>query len=394
MKLYNSLSRSLEPFEVENNRVGVYVCGITPYDTTHLGHAFTFLTYDVLVRYLRYKGYEVTYIQNVTDIDDDILRKSRELDVNWEEFGREETNRYLQDMHDLNAIPFDHYTAATQHIPEMLTIIEELLDLGFAYEVNGSVYFSVEKADDFGKLSHLDLQEMLPIANQRGNNPDDPNKKNPLDFVLWQAAKPGEPTWETSWGPGRPGWHIECTAMAQKYLGDTFAIHGGGYDLIFPHHECEIAQAENATGKEPYVRYWMHAAMVDYQGEKMSKSLGNLVYVRQLLQHYCANAIRLALLDNHYRARWEFFDDKMPEYEARAQQLADAMSAESGDGVALDVSGYREQFFTAMEDDLNTPVATAAVLGIASAILDNPGANSQEAQSILRELAWLLGIVL
>lgn len=241
MRLYNSMSSKIEDFVVDDNKVGVYVCGVTPYDTTHIGHAFTFLTFDVLVRYLRHRGYDVTYVQNVTDIDDDVLRKSKELGTTWRELGDKETARYLRDLEHMNAVPFDHYTAATEHIPEMVSIIEKLVEKDLAYVVNGSVYFSVKKAEDFGKLSHLDPDEMLPIANERGNNPDDPNKHDPLDFVLWQAAQPGEPTWETPWGEGRPGWHIECTAMAQKYLGNTFAIHGGGYDLIFPHHECELS---------------------------------------------------------------------------------------------------------------------------------------------------------
>lgn len=394
MKLFNSQSRSLETFEVDTNRVGVYVCGVTPYDTTHIGHAFTFLTFDVLVRYLRFKGYDVTYVQNVTDIDDDILRKSGELNENWQEFGQTETQRYLNDMQRMNAIPFDHYTAATDHISDMVALIETLVEKGFAYVVDGSVYFSVNKSEGFGKLSYLAPEEMLPIANERGNDPDDPKKQNPLDFVLWQAAKPGEPTWETPWGPGRPGWHIECTAMAQKYLGDTFAIHGGGYDLIFPHHECEIAQAENATGKEPYVKYWMHAAMVDYQGEKMSKSLGNLVYIRELLNHYSANAIRLCLLDNHYRERWEYFDDRMTVYAETATRLERATTVPTGSGEPLAAEAYRDRFVAAMDNDLDTPAAAAALVELADTILASPEADVKDAQATLKELALLLGLVL
>lgn len=286
MRLYNSQTRSTDEFVVNDGHVGIYVCGVTPYDTTHIGHAFTFLTFDILVRLLRHQGHRVTYVQNVTDIDDDILRKAREVGLEWDELGQRETQKFLRDMKGLNAVEFDHYTAATQHIPDMLAIIEKLVEGGFAYVVNGSVYFEVAKDPEFGKLSHLSISEMLPIANERGNNPDDPNKRDPLDFVLWQAAAPGEPTWDSPWGPGRPGWHIECTAMATRYLGKTIDIHGGGYDLIFPHHECEIAQAENATGVEPYVRTWMHVAMVNYEGEKMSKSLGNLVLASDLLRQY------------------------------------------------------------------------------------------------------------
>lgn len=394
MRLYNSMSTKVEDFVVEDNKVGVYVCGVTPYDTTHMGHCFTFLTYDVLVRYLRYRGYDVTYVQNVTDIDDDVLRKSRELGMNWRELGDQETNRYLNDLKQMNAIPFDHYVAATEHIGEMVAMIEILIAKDLAYVVNGSVYFSVEKAEDFGKLSHLDPDEMLPIANERGNNPNDPNKQNPLDFVLWQAAQPDEPTWDTPWGPGRPGWHIECTAMAQKYLGNTFAIHGGGYDLIFPHHECEIAQAENATGESPYVQYWMHVAMVDYQGEKMSKSLGNLVYISDLIQEYSADAIRLNLLAHHYRDRWEFFDSDMPRHAANAAALTLAANEPTGNGEELDVSEFKTRFLAAMDNDLDTPTAAVVLGELADAIHDAAGADIRAAQITLRELAGLLGLVL
>jgi L-cysteine:1D-myo-inositol 2-amino-2-deoxy-alpha-D-glucopyranoside ligase len=394
MRLYNSMSRQLEDFVVDDNRVGVYVCGVTPYDTTHIGHVFTFLTFDVLVRYLRFRGYDVTYVQNVTDIDDDILRKSAEVGMDWQELGKRETDQLLEDLHHLNAVPFDHFTAATDHINEVIELVKVLVEKGFAYEANGSVYFHVSMVDDFGKLSHLDPNEMLPIANERGNNPNDPNKQNPMDFVLWQAAKPGEPTWDTPWGPGRPGWHVECTAMAQKYLGEQFAIHGGGYDLIFPHHECEIAQAENATGKEPYVRYWMHAAMVDYQGEKMSKSLGNLVYVRDLLRDYSGDAIRMSLLAHRYRERWGFFDAEMPLHAANAAALAAAAKEPAGNGDVLNVDSYRERFMAAMDNDLDTPTAVMVLDELGGHIMDSAGMDVRLAQDTLRELAGLLGLVL
>lgn len=394
MRLFNTMSSQLEDFVVDDNNVGVYVCGVTPYDTTHIGHAFTFLTFDILVRHLRHRGYDVTYVQNVTDIDDDVLRKSKELGMSWRELGDRETEKLLTDLRNMNFVPFDHYVPATGHIPEMISLIEKLVDKGLAYAVNGSVYFSVERAEGFGKLSHLDPNEMLPIANERGNNPDDPNKQHPLDFVLWQAAQPGEPTWDTPWGEGRPGWHIECTAMSQKYLGNTFAIHGGGYDLIFPHHECEIAQAENATGESPFVKYWMHAAMVDYQGEKMSKSLGNMVFISKLIKEYSADAIRLSLLDHHYRGRWEFFDSEMPRYAADAAALTMAANEASGNGDVLDASAYNDRFMAAMDNDLDTPTATKVLSELADAIQDAAGADIRLAQSTLKELAGLLGLVL
>src|SRR5690349_18794688 len=257
MNLYNSATRSVEPLTVIDNHVGIYVCGVTPYDTTHAGHAFTFLTFDILVRFLRSRGYKVTNVQNVTDIDDDILRKAKELGTTWDELGCSETEKYQKDMRQLNALPFDHFLRATETVPLMVSMIETLVDEGHAYVANGSVYFSVSSDPEFGKLSRIPRGEMLAVANERGNNPDDPNKQDPIDFVLWQAAKPGEPTWDSPWGPGRPGWHIECSAMSIKYLGETFDIHGGGLDLMFPHHENELAQSESVTGKT-FARYWLH----------------------------------------------------------------------------------------------------------------------------------------
>ena len=396
MQLYNTQSGHVERFTARDDAVGVYVCGVTPYDTTHVGHAFTFLTFDVLVRHLRAAGMTVTYVQNVTDIDDDILRKAREFGTTWDELGRRETARYRQDMRDLNALDPDHYVRATDHVPEMIAIIEPLIAKGHAYVANGSVYYAVASDPDFGKLSHIPRGEMLAVANERGNVPDDPNKRDPLDFVLWQAAKPGEPTWESPWGDGRPGWHIECSAMATRYLGPTVDIHGGGADLIFPHHECEIAQTEAATGQEPFVRYWVHTAMVDYQGEKMSKSLGNLVLVRDVLHTYSADAVRLCLLSHHYRARWEYQDDEIDEWAQLADDLREAADFPAyGIDDVVDVSPLRERFFNAMDDDLNIPSAIEAVREIGQAILQAPEEDDvRDAQATLREVADTLGLSL
>jgi L-cysteine:1D-myo-inositol 2-amino-2-deoxy-alpha-D-glucopyranoside ligase len=394
MKLFNTQSQSLEEFTSPDGKVGIYVCGVTPYDTTHLGHAFTFLTYDVLVRYLRFQGYTVTYVQNVTDIDDDILRKAGELGMDWQELAQRETELYLGDMRSLNAVDFDHFTAATEHIPQVVQNVQELMNAGVAYEVNGSVYFSIEKDPEFGKLSRLPLSDMLPIANERGNKPDDPNKQDPLDFLLWQAGVPGEPTWDSPWGPGRPGWHIECTSMSRHYLGDQFDIHGGGYDLIFPHHEAEIAQAESVTGAKPFVRYWMHVAMVDYQGEKMSKSLGNLVYVRDLIKTYSADAIRLSLLRHHYREPWEFFDDDMPVCQEIAASLRQAAHAEGSAGESLDPTAFRQAFLAALDNDLDTGAAVDALRDLATAITQASGEDTSAATKTLRDLGDVLGISL
>ncbi len=396
MQLYNTQTGQIERFTPRDGKVGLYVCGVTPYDTTHVGHAFTFLTFDILVRWLRHKGLDVTYVQNVTDIDDDILRKSRELGVTWRELGERETARYLKDMADLNWIPPDHYVKATDHVPEMLEIIAALIEKGHAYESGGNVYFSVASDPDFGKLSHIPRPEMLPIANERGNTPDDPHKRDPLDFVLWQAWSEGEPSWESPFGPGRPGWHVECSAMASRYLGPSIDIHGGGFDLVFPHHECEIAQSENAFGVEPFARYWSHVAMVGYNGEKMSKSLGNLVLVADALKSYSADALRLYLFSNHYRTPWTYEDIEVDQWAQVADDLIEAVDLPAyGIENELDVSAARDRFFNAMDDDLNTPAAIAALQEIANAILESPeDDNTRDAQRTLRELSDILGLTL
>jgi len=396
MQLYNTQTGQIERFTPRDGKVGLYVCGVTPYDTTHVGHAFTFLTFDILVRWLRHKGLDVTYVQNVTDIDDDILRKSREVGLTWLELGERETARYLKDMVDLNWIPPDHYVKATEHIPEMLEIIAALIEKGHAYESGGNVYFSVDSDPDFGKLSHIPRPEMLPIANERGNTPDDPHKRDPLDFVLWQAWSEGEPSWDSPFGAGRPGWHVECSAMASRYLGPSIDIHGGGFDLVFPHHECEIAQSENAFGVEPFARYWSHVAMVGYNGEKMSKSLGNLVLVADALKSYSADALRLYLFSNHYRTPLTYEDIDVDQWARVADDLIEAIDLPAyGIENELDVSAARDRFFNAMDDDLNTPAAIAALQEIANAILESPeDDNTRDAQRTLRELSDILGLTL
>ncbi len=396
MRLFNTQSGQIEQFTPRNGSVGMYVCGVTPYDTTHVGHAFTFLTFDILARWLRNKGLDVTYVQNVTDIDDDILRKAKEVGLGWRELGDRETARYLKDMEDLNWIAPDYYVRATDHIPEMLSIIAELIEKGYAYESNGNVYFSVDSDADFGKLSHIPRPEMLPIANERGNTPNDPHKRDPLDFVLWQKSAEGEPAWDSPYGGGRPGWHVECSAMASRYLGPSIDIHGGGYDLVFPHHECEVAQSENAFGVEPFARYWAHVAMVGYNGEKMSKSLGNLVLVGDALKEYSADALRLYLFSHHYREPWTYEDAALDHWERVANDLIEAVDLPAyGIENELDVSVPRDRFLLAMDDDLNTPAAIEALQEIANAILESPeDDDTREAQRTLRELSDVLGLTL
>jgi L-cysteine:1D-myo-inositol 2-amino-2-deoxy-alpha-D-glucopyranoside ligase len=394
MRLYNTMSQEKEEFAPVHRYVTMYVCGITPYDTTHLGHAFAYVVFDTLARYLQSKGWPVRYAQNVTDIDDDILRKAREVGENWKELGNRWTHRFITDMDALNVLRPTYFPRATEEIPRIVDMTRVLLDKGHAYQKAGNVYFSVDSCIRFGMLSRIPRQEMLPIANQRGNIPDDPNKRDPLDFVLWQAAKPDEPSWDSPWGPGRPGWHIECSAMSQHYLGDTLDIHGGGADLIFPHHECEIAQSEQYTDVQPFVRFWMHIAMVRHEGEKMSKSLGNLIMARDLLQTYSGDAIRAYLLSHHYRSAWEYDQAGLKQATLRVERYAVASRAEPiAGGHALDSMAYRERFAEAMDDDLDTSAALSVLDELAQAILAAAGGQDLvAAQGTLRQLAGVLGL--
>lgn len=394
MNLYNSFSNRIEPFKPRAQPITMYVCGITPYDTTHLGHAFTYTSADVLIRYLESQGHSVRYVQNVTDIDDDILRKAKVTGQDWQELGNRWTSHFIRDMITLNARPPEVFPRATDVIEQIIEHVEALLDAEVAYEVNGSVYFSIDAWPEFGELSGLARSEMLPIANERGNNPDDPQKNDPLDFVLWQAQTPGEPAWDSPWGPGRPGWHIECSTMATNYLGDTIDIHLGGSDLLFPHHECEIAQVIPVTRENSFVRYWLHVAMVRHEGEKMSKSLGNLVMVRDLLENWSPDALRLYLGSHHYRAPWSHNVDQLEEMAALAERIPKALAAESGSGEALDPAPFADAFTQAMDHDLDSPNAVRAVEEFTARIeaAADEGRSLHSAQRALREIGRVFGL--
>lgn len=402
MRLYNTLSRSTEEFVVDQEPVTVYICGITPYDTTHLGHAFTYLSADVLIRYLEFLGHEVRYVQNVTDVDDDILRKAAEVEEDWRVLGDRWTAHFIRDMQALNARPPDLLPRATETIDEIISVVQRLLQAGVAYESGGNVYFHVDDWPEYGKLSRLSKEEMLPIANERGNDPDDPRKRDPLDFVLWQvsqpaerAGAPGEPAWDSPWGPGRPGWHIECSTMALEYLGETVDVHGGGRDLVFPHHESEIAQAECATGSQPFVRFWMHAGMVRHAGEKMSKSLGNLVMVRDLLQDWSPDVLRLYLAAHHYRDSWNHDVGGLERARGLAHKLrAAAVSQGEGGAGVLGPASARAAFCEAMDTDLHTPVALKALERLADGILEaaDHGQNVRSARGALEMMCRVFGL--
>jgi L-cysteine:1D-myo-inositol 2-amino-2-deoxy-alpha-D-glucopyranoside ligase len=393
MKLYNSLSKKLEILQPDGD-VKFYTCGITPYDTTHLGHAFTYIVSDVLIRFLESKGHKVIYVQNVTDIDDDILSKARKVGEDWYALGNRWTRHFIEDMKNLNVRPPDHYPRATEVIPSMVNIIEKLLQNGVAYQEGSNVYFSIESWSEYGKLSRLSKDEMLPIANQRGNKPEDPNKRSPLDFPLWQAQTGDEPAWRSPWGAGRPGWHIECSTMATKLLGNKIDIHSGGEDLIFPHHECEIAQVEPLTGDEPFVRFWLHVAMVRHRGEKMSKSLGNLVMINDLLMTWPADAVRIYLAMHHYRSPWSH---QMTELERAANitaQIKKAVTLKSGKKQKLDPTPFQHLFNIALERDLDTPAAIEQVAKLADEILavSQSGGDILESQQVLRACGHILGL--
>jgi L-cysteine:1D-myo-inositol 2-amino-2-deoxy-alpha-D-glucopyranoside ligase len=352
LRLYDTARQEVTPFEA-GPVVRMYTCGVTPYDSTHLGHASTALVYDVLSRRLSDLGHEVRVVRNVTDVDDPLLAKARELGVHYLDLAAAETARYQRDLAALEVLPVASEPRATGAIPDIRGFIGALVDGGHAYQAGGAVYFAVSTFDRWGQVSHYDEATMLELAAERGGNPEDPNKRSPLDFVLWQPSADGEPAWDSLWGPGRPGWHVECSTLAMRDLGPTVDIHGGGTDLIFPHHECEAAQSESVTGK-PFVRHWVHAPMVRLDGTKMSKSLGNLVFVSDLLERVEPAVIRLAVLDHHYRDGWEWTDGLVDETTARLDRWRGA--ARAGDG-----GGVLDEVRACLDRDLDTPSALAAI---------------------------------
>src|SRR5579875_551 len=349
MRLYDTARRAVVPF-TPGPVVTMYTCGITPYDAAHLGHAATYLAYDILQRRLRDLGHTTRCVRNITDVDDDILRKARSLGVHYLDLAAEQIGRFDEHMRALKLLPASAEPRATSAIADILSFVGKVLDAGHAYRSGGSVYFDVSAFPRFGQVSHLTRDEMLALAAERGGNVDDHNKDDPLDFVLWQPSLPDEPAWSSRYGDGRPGWHIECSALAIRELGTTIDLHGGGEDLIFPHHECEAAQSEAATGAR-FVRHWMHVGMVRLDGEKMSKSLGNLVFVGDLLKEHEPDAIRLALVSQHYRSSWDWDERLLVD---AARRLAAWRRAGHGHG-ALDAVRDR------LDDDLDVPGAIAAI---------------------------------
>jgi cysteinyl-tRNA synthetase len=402
VKIYNTMSRSKDELvPLTPGEIRMYVCGVTVYDFSHIGHARSALVFDVLRRYLQFTGYRVTFVRNYTDVDDRIIRRANEAGVSASDISERYIAAERADMAALGILPPDVDPKATEHIPEMIALIERLIARGVAYQVDGDVYFEIGRFRPYGKLSGKNLDELLAGARVDV----DERKRDPRDFALWKGAKPGEPSWESPWGPGRPGWHIECSAMAMRYLGESFDLHGGGDDLIFPHHECEIAQAEAATDR-PFSRYWVHNGMLNMGKDKMSKSLGNTLLIGELVKRHDPDAIRLFFLGTHYRNPAEWSEERVQE-SARAMErftrlLGDPLAASPPAAPMPPRYGeFRAQFTAAMDDDLNTAQALGVLFDLARVLQEDreraqrdPGARGAFAAGVaeLRALGGALGL--
>ena len=374
LKVYNTLGRKKEEFvPVEKGKAKMYVCGMTVYSDAHIGHARTYVAFDIVRRYLEHKGYDVTYVQNITDVDDKIIKAANEKGIDPLEYSAMYAERCLSDMDKLGIRRADIYPKASESIDDIIALTEKIIKNGYGYEADGDVYFSVEKFKDYGKLSGQKVEEMKVGARIEPGE----KKRSPLDFALWKKAKEGEPSWDSPWGKGRPGWHIECSVMSSKYLGLPFDIHGGGHDLIFPHHENEIAQSEAATGKN-FAKYWLHSGMLKVRGEKMSKSLGNMINVRDALERWDAELLRFFFASYHYRSPADFSEENLDMAKRgleRIRRLKEELEDAAGDENAIDenklddnekeyynsILTFRKKFEEAMDDDFNTPEAIASI---------------------------------
>ena len=405
LRVYNTLTREKSDFEtIEKGKVRMYVCGPTVYDSAHVGHAMSALVFDVIRRYLIYKGYQVQYVMNFTDVDDKIIDRANRLGIEPIELAEKYINEFKKDLESLNILPATEHPRATEEIDEIIGMVQTLIERGAAYEVDGDVFFRVEQAKDYGKLSGRKLEEMNAGSRIRV----DDRKENPMDFAVWKLAKEGEPAWDSPWGPGRPGWHIECSAMNLSHLGQQIDIHGGGNDLIFPHHENEIAQTEAITGK-PFARYWMHNGMLQLKGEKMSKSLGNLVPIKEFIEQHSGDVMRLMVLSSHYRSPLTFNNEVIEANERALERLASAKrpampEAKGAPGDVLDeltkqVETTRQAFAESMDEDFNTAGALGSIFDLVRMInlARSKGATDAQldpAQQTLTELTGVLGLKL
>ena len=396
MELYDTRRRAVVPVQPRDGRIGLYVCGITPYDAAHLGHAFTYHSFDLLTRRLRATGTEVVSVRNITDVDDDMIRVGRERQRNWRELGNEQVALFDREMASIDIAPVQAAPRASENVEAMVEWVRRLVDAGVAYEVDGWVFFHVPAFAPYGQLSRRSRDAMITLSRENGADPDDPRKRDPLDFVLWQRSLPDEPSWPSPWGKGRPGWHIECTVMSTGILGTPIDIHGGGADLVYPHHESEIAQAE-PIAVQPYVHHWAHVGMVRFQGEKMSKSLGNLVFVHQLLARVPAATVRILLSAQHYRDSWEYQDVQLEAADTRRRRYETAASSPrridpEQAGRWLRSAGER------LDADLDSP-GVLSVLDSAAESINGAGADSDHpeaipAAAVMQDLLAILGITL
>ena len=409
LNIYNTLTREKEPFEsIEPGKVLMYVCGPTVYDSCHIGHARAFVVFDVIVRYFEAVGMDVTYIRNYTDVDDKIIKRANELNMSSLDLADKYIREFQNDMQALHVASPTVEPRVTDHMPEIITFVEKLIQKGAAYAEDGDVYFSVESFTAYGKLSGRRLEDM-----EAGARVDiDERKRNPFDFALWKSAKPGEPSWESPWGKGRPGWHIECSAMSSKFLGRTFDIHGGGKDLIFPHHENEIAQSEVATG-QAFANYWIHNGFVNINHEKMSKSLGNFLMVKDVLQHFHPEAVRLFLLSKQYRKPIDFTDAALEEAATALDRIYAMLQRVDSRNELLSESAvestkisepFWQQFCEAMDDDFNTARALAAIFDAvrqANRLMDDKGNEKEQdgrahihlLRNTILKMAGVLGVL-
>ncbi|MDA0769567.1 MAG: cysteine--tRNA ligase [SAR202 cluster bacterium Casp-Chloro-G4] len=392
MKLYNTLTGEKEEFTTADGKVRMYVCGITPYSSSHIGHAMFSVVFDVVRRYMEHKGFKIKHVQNFTDIDDKMIAAANSRGITVEELAEENIQQYLEETDALNIRRAHQYPRATKEIPKIISMIKGLEDGGYAYSTSGDVYFRVNRDEDYGKLSGRNAEDLLAGARVELGE----IKEDPRDFALWKTQKPGEPAWDSPWGPGRPGWHIECSAMSMKYLGETIDIHGGGQDLIFPHHENEIAQSESFTSSEPFARFWMHNGLLSIGEDKMSKSIGNVISVRQALDQFSPAALRLFFLSSHYRNPLVYSEQNIAAQERAIERLRYAAKDEgdSAQGEAIHAESYQTRFTEAMDDDLNTPRALAVLFDLSHDINRGreEGKDVSPARKGLREMADILGI--
>ena len=397
-RIYNTLSRRKEDLQtLQDGVVSMYVCGPTVYDKAHVGHAMSTLVYDIIRRYLEYHGYQVRHVMNYTDVDDKVIMRANELGVEPLELARKHLNEYDEHIKALNVLPASVYPRATQEIDHIISMVESLIENDYAYVVDGDVYYRVTSKDDYGKLSGRKLDDMQAGARIEVNE----RKENPMDFVLWKSSKPREPSWESPWGPGRPGWHIECSAMNLHHLGEQIDIHGGGNDLIFPHHENEIAQTESLTGK-PFASYWVHNGMLQFSGDKMSKSLGNIITIEEFLDQHDPDTLRMMVLNSSYRSPLTFNEEVISQAERNLERLRSALRpGMPGSNTATEATlkalkvrmeSTRLGFMAAMDDDFNTAGALGHLFDLVRAINQARDANLEQtslsnAQDLLRELA-------